>query len=218
MVRASLTQEVWESVNESWLTLKTVLAKPVREIELPQIFSTVRHQSALVRGALHGTIFRNEIYQFSRLGTFIERADNTARILRVKYYVLLPSVALVGSSLDNVQWESILRSTSARRAFRWQYGTEPSSRAIAELLILDNRHPRSLAFSVEQLVVHLQTLCRSHQKDAEVLNMVQEISGRLSATSIDQIIEHGLQEYLVGFIDANAALASEIEREYRFYE
>jgi hypothetical protein len=83
------------------------------------VLATIRRQATLVRGAMDGTMLRNEVLQFRRIGTFIERADNTARILDVKYYVLLPSVAWVGSSLDNVQWETVLRSVAGDRAYRW---------------------------------------------------------------------------------------------------
>src|SRR3546814_3876290 len=93
-------------------------------------------QSGLVRGAFGGTMLRNDGYNFSRIGTFLERADNTARILDVKYYLLLPSVAHIGTSIDNVQWETILRSVSAHRAYHWLYGAEISALKIAEFLIL----------------------------------------------------------------------------------
>ena len=107
-VRTALTREVWEAINEAWMVLKEALARPVREVLLGQVLATIRRQATLVRGAFDGTMLRNEAYNFSRLGTFIERGDSTARILDVKYYVLLPSLAWVGSSLDNVQWESLL--------------------------------------------------------------------------------------------------------------
>ncbi|MBZ0215624.1 MAG: alpha-E domain-containing protein, partial [Fimbriimonadaceae bacterium] len=145
MVRTALTREVWEATNECWIVLKDVLAKPVRETELPQVLGAVRQQSALVRGALYGTMLRNDIYDFARLGTYLERADNTARILDVKYYVLLPSVLQVGSSLDNVHWETILRSVSAQRGYRWVHGGDVTPTGIADFLILDRRMPRSLA-------------------------------------------------------------------------
>ena len=132
MVRTALTREVWEATNECWMTLKALLARPVRERDLPAVLGTIRQQSALVRGALHGTMLRNDIFDFARIGTFLERADNTARILDVKYYVLLPSISSVGSSLDNVQWETILRSVSSQRAFRWIYGAEVRPKNIAD--------------------------------------------------------------------------------------
>ncbi|MFM5923900.1 MAG: alpha-E domain-containing protein, partial [Novosphingobium sp.] len=100
-VRTALTREVWEAINETWMVLREALARPVREAMLGQVLATIRRQATLVRGAFDGTMLRNEAYNFSRLGTFIERGDSTARILDVKYYVLLPSLAWVGSSLDN---------------------------------------------------------------------------------------------------------------------
>ena len=114
MVRAGITREVWEAVNESWMTLRDMLARPVTEARLGLVLDTVRRQSTLVRGAMEGTMLRNEIYNFARMGSFLERADNTARILDVKYYVLLPSISYVGSSLDNVQWENVLRAVAGR--------------------------------------------------------------------------------------------------------
>ena len=110
MVRTALTRETWESINEAWMALKRMLGGPIDERDLPKVLDAIKRETALIRGAFHGTMLRNEIFDFSQLGTFVERADNTARILDVKYYVLLPSISWVGSSLDNYQWESILRS------------------------------------------------------------------------------------------------------------
>src|SRR3546814_9162946 len=100
------------------------------------VLAAIRQQSGLVRGAFGGTMLRNDGYNFSRIGTFLERADNTARILDVNYYLLLPSVAHIGTSIDNVQWETILRSVSAHRAYHWLYGAETSALTIAEFLTL----------------------------------------------------------------------------------
>ncbi len=111
----ALTREVWEAVNEAWLNICASLKASITPKTLPEIIGLIRRQSALVQGALHGTMLRNDIYDFARLGTFIERADSTALILDVKYYVLLPSVSVVGGPMDNVQWESILRSVSVLR-------------------------------------------------------------------------------------------------------
>ena len=143
--RTALTRETWEAVNTSWMTLVALLKRQVREDDLPDVLTTIRQQSAQVRGALNGTMLRNDGYHFALLGTYLERADNTARILDVKYYLLLPSVAHIGTSIDNVQWETILRSVSAHRAYRWLYGAEISALKIAEFLILDRQTPRSLA-------------------------------------------------------------------------
>ena len=114
MTRTALTREVWEAINDAWMSVRDALRRPVPERDLPEVLALVRRQGAQVRGAVTGTMLRNDIYDFMQIGTLVERADNTARILDTKYYVLLPSSASIGSSLDNVQWEMILRSASMR--------------------------------------------------------------------------------------------------------
>ena len=99
LVRTALTTEVWSAVNETLdAVLPILLKEPIPQTELPAVLSIIRQQSALVRGALHGTMLRNDIYDFCRLGTFVERIDSTARIIDVKYYSLLPSPVLRGQS------------------------------------------------------------------------------------------------------------------------
>ncbi|MGL4199795.1 MAG: alpha-E domain-containing protein, partial [Allorhizobium sp.] len=102
MVRTALTRETWEATNECWIELKQMLARKLKSADLPEVIDTVKRRAGLIRGAFHGSMLRNEIYNFARIGTFIERADNTSRILDVKYYVLLPAITHVGSSLDNM--------------------------------------------------------------------------------------------------------------------
>ena len=135
MARSSLTLEVWEAVNEGWMTLKDVLSRPVKESNLGSVLAAVRRESTLFRGATYGTMLRNDIYQFARAGTFIERADNTARILDVKYHLLLPSLSYVGSNLDSSQWDQVLRSLAGDRAFSWLHAGQMEPRGIAEFLV-----------------------------------------------------------------------------------
>jgi uncharacterized alpha-E superfamily protein len=217
LVRTALTREVWEATNECWLRLKDVLAEPVAARELPEVLGIIRQQSALVRAALHGTMLRNEIYNFSRIGTFIERADNTARILDVKYYVLLPTANHVGSSLDNVQWETILRSASGFRSYRMNYGPDITPRGIAEFLIFDRQMPRSLAFCYSKIGENLGYL---EEGRAERLpsNDVHDIFRRdFETQSVDTIFDLGLHTFLRGFEAYNSRLGSQIEQDYRFH-
>ncbi|MEO1067447.1 MAG: alpha-E domain-containing protein [Pseudomonadota bacterium] len=218
MVRTNITVEVWEATNECWMTLKGLLGRTVREKDLPSVLGVIRQQSALVRGALHGTMLRNDIYNFARLGTFLERADNTARILDVKYYVLLPSVSHVGSSLDNVQWETILRSVSALRAYGWANEGDIGPRSIADFLILDRRMPRSLAFCSRQILSNAEWLADEYGQDSPTLALAKAQHHRLKSSVIDDIIDTGLHEFLEVFIRENNALAGQVERDYRFYE
>lgn len=214
--RTALTREVWEAVNESWITMCDQLAKPVQHKDLPDILSMIRKQSAHVQGALHGTMLRNDIYDFARLGTFIERADNTARILDVKYYVLLPSLSSVGSPLDNVQWETILRSVSAERAYRWHHRDEIKPTGIAKFLILDKSMPRSLAFCVNEIVNNLSHLNVAYNTVMPSYDMAYELLADLNQDPIEQIFEKGLHETINKFLDSNNSLAQQIETDYRF--
>ena len=216
-VRTAITREVWEATNECWMTLAEALARPVRERDLPAVLGAIRRHSALVRGALHGTMLRNDIFNFARVGTFLERGDNTARILDFKYYVLLPSASFVGSSIDNAQWETILRSVSALRAYRWLHKGSLSARGIAEFLILDSRMPRSLAFCHRKIHDNLAFLERDYGRRLECHAQVESARALISGRTIDSIFESGLHEYLVDFLAANDALGRRIERDYRFY-
>lgn len=218
LVRTAITRDVWESINESWLKLKEVLRRPVSDSQLTTVLGIIRQQSALIRGSLHGTMLRNETYSFSRLGTFIERADNTARIIDVKYYVLLPSSSYIGSPLDSVQWESILRSVSAHRSYRWFYKTDYIPSNIAEFLILNKSMPRSLAFCYDKLNENLNVIGgKDHDR-----NICQEHSCRilkmLDKHDSTSIFATGLHEFLTNFIDENIELGTEISKQYRFYQ
>ncbi len=216
MVRTALTREAWESVNEAWMSLKKSLKKPLAETDLPPILNQIKRETALICGAFHGTMLRNEIFDFAGLGTFIERADNTARILDVKYYVLLPAVSYVGTSLDNYQWESILRSVSAHRSYRWVYDGDYRPAQVAEYLILNDRMPRSLNFCYYSINAHLSYLSRDYGEVALCHTTGQGIYARLQDQDIGAIFDIGLHEFLSDFIDYNNRLGNEIAETYNF--
>lgn len=216
-VRTALTREVWEAVNEGWMLLSEWLARPVKEALLGQVLAAIRRQMTLVRGAMDGTMLRNEVHNFLRIGTFIERADNTARILDVKYYVLLPSIAWVGSSLDNVQWESVLRSVAGERAYRWLNAGAMDPRGIAQFLILDPRFPRSLNFCIDKIRSNLRGLAHEYGHETEAHELLRGLGTRFHETTIEAIFEGGLHEFIVDFIALNQQVAQTIERDYRFY-
>jgi len=216
--RTSITAEVWESINECWMALKEALSRPVRETSLGAVLSAIRRETTLVRGATYGSMLRNEIYAFARAGTFLERADNTARILDVKYYLLLPSLAYVGSSLDTGQWDTVLRSLSAERAYRWLNAGRMDPRGIADFLILDPRFPRSLTFCYAELVLHVANLARLHGHPGKCNELLREAENRLMATTIDDVFDMGMHEFLVAFTAENQAIAVAIADDYRFVE
>ncbi|MDO9414923.1 alpha-E domain-containing protein [Pararhizobium sp.] len=217
MVRTALTRETWEATNECWIELKALLARKARAMDMPAIIDSIKRRTGLIRGAFHGTMLRDDIYNFSRIGTFIERADNTARILDVKYYVLLPAAAQVGSSIDNLQWESILRSVSANRSYGWVYDGEYNASNIADFLLLNVRMPRSLAYCYEKINSNLGYLASEYGESHDAQKTADAILTSLKGKTIRAVMDHGLHEYIEDFINQNNRLGQEISDGYRFY-
>jgi uncharacterized alpha-E superfamily protein len=215
-VRAALTREVWEGVNDAWMTIREALARKVAVRDMPRVLGLIRARSAYVRGTLHGTMLRDDSYDFARLGTFLERADATARLLDVKYYVLLPTAAGVGSPLDNAQWEALLRSVSGEGAFRMTHGRTRTAADIARFLILDARMPRSLAFCYGKIGGNLDYLLSDYGVRLPSHDLADAICADLRGASIEGIFEEGLHGFLQDFLGRNAALAAQIETDYRF--
>ena len=214
--RSAITREVWEAINEGWMNLRDQLARPIREGNLEAVLASIRRESTLARGATHGSMLRNEIYAFARLGTFLERADNTARILDVKYFLLLPSLSYVGTALDTGQWDNVLRSLSGERAYSWLNAGRMDARSIAQFLILDERFPRSLAFCRLALRENLMALARLRGREGLPHAALGKVDALMEGRRVEEIFDTGLHEFIVQFIGLNAAIADAITREYRF--
>lgn len=214
--RTALTRDVWEAINETWLQLRSAFEGAEQKSDLPDLLSRVRQQTALVRGTINGTMLRNDIFRFVTLGAMIERADNTARILDTKYYVLLPSSASVGSSLDHVQWEMILRSASAERSFFWLHGGEISPAAIVDFLIHDVRLPRSIAYCYDEIIMMLAALETEYGMRTPAHDLAADHETHITNSSSDLIIGSGLHEFLLDFLVRNSELSAMIEADYKF--
>ena len=135
IVRTALTTQVWDALNTAFQELRQLERTPRSELELSRLTEWTMRHAAMVRGAIEATLLRNDGWDFLNIGYSLERADNTARLMDVKYYVLLPRVEFVGSGLDNYQWTTLLRAMSAHRAFHWAYGGEVTAAKIADFLI-----------------------------------------------------------------------------------
>lgn len=218
MVRTALTEEVWEALNGAYMRAQDLTQRKVNERDLPATLGAIRQGTALVRGATHGTMMRNDIYNFARIGTFLERADNTARILDVKYYVLLPSLAAVGSAMDNVQWETILSAVSGRGGFRMEYGSVSDPADIAQFLILDKRMPRSLAFCARKLRDNLGHLGAEYGHRATSYSKVGHLERTYLTHDIYAVFDYGLHEFIQKMLTLLSELGQQIEHDYRFYE
>jgi uncharacterized alpha-E superfamily protein len=214
--RTALTREMWESLNSAWLEFSSGDRTRMGSNELPRLFDWIKERSALFRGTLLNTILRNDTFYFSQLGTFLERADNTARILDVKYYVLLPHNEIVGGEIDSVQWAAILRSVSAHRSYRWVYKDSYKPWQIADYLILNRQMPRSLHSCYEEIVSALDQLGGFYGSSNGCQSVAHETRRLLAEGDMSAIFQSGLHEFLAEFIARNNRLGIEISSTYHF--
>jgi uncharacterized alpha-E superfamily protein len=214
--RTALTREMWESLNGAWIEFAALDPERTTSNELPNLFDWIKERSALYRGTLLNTCLRNDTFYFSQLGTFLERADNTARILDVKYYVLLPQNQFVGSAIDNVQWAAILRSVSAHRSYRWVYKDSYKSWQIADYLILNRQMPRSLRSCYEEITMALDELGRLYNRRHTCHELAADTKRLLADGEMNTIFQAGLHEFLADFILRNSRLGCEISNAYHF--
>ncbi|MBX2832458.1 MAG: alpha-E domain-containing protein [Rhodospirillales bacterium] len=215
-MRTAITAEMWEALNNSLMELRRPSMQNLAKNELPEFIDWVKRQGSLFRGTTDSTILRNDGYDFIRLGTFIERADNTARLLDVKYYVLLPETSMVGDGVDNYQWTTVLRAASSLRAFHWVYRDDYSPHRIAHFLILNPFSPRSLAHCAEQITYHLDRLARHYGQRHNVHGQAVEMYSLLTQSEMDEIFSNGLHEFLTDFQGRNRALSNAIGEAYYF--
>ena len=211
-VRWQITSEMWETLNATWLEMKRVRRADLAGAGATKFFDWVKDRSHLFRGVTYGTILRGEAFNFSRLGTFLERADNTARILDVKYHVLLPSVKDVGGALDYYQWTALLRSVSSFETYRLLYHDQIFPIKVAQLLILERRMPRSLAACFDQVKEALDRTRGEH--DAPAKRLGYELHARLTHADIEEIFNGGLHEYLSECLEDIGELGNRIQRAY----
>jgi uncharacterized alpha-E superfamily protein len=213
-VRGALTSEMWESINSAWLDLRILNAEKIGVENLPRFLNLVKETSLRYDGSALRTMLRNDAYWFSRLGVYIERADNTARVLDVKYHVLLPQDSEVGGGIDYYQWAAILRSVSALVSYQWVYHQNLRPWLVADLLILREEMPRSLAACYNALSRHLDDLAQCYGTAGQAQRLARAAHARLANRSIEDIFQHGLHEFLVEFIEDNDRLGAAITNQY----
>lgn len=198
-IRGAITSEMWEALNSTWLEMRRIQAAGIAEDGVSSFFEWVKERSHLSRGIAHGTLLRDDIFRFLRLGTFFERADNTARILDVKYHILLPSVADIGGAADYYHWGALLRSVSAFESYRKVYRDLITPKRVAELLILRPDMPRSLMAAMNEVNRLLQEI--NGPRAGELLRRCGQLHGELRFGAIDDIFARGLHEYLSEFLE-----------------
>lgn len=213
--RVMLPQEVVESINDGRREFARLLTKPVTDRDLPAVLRQVLRVTSQIQGVLQSTMYRGDPFRFVRLGTFIERADNTARLLDVKYYVLLPDANRVGSFLDAMQWELVLRSVAAHKSYRRNQSRTVDAPGIVQFLVLNRYQPRSMRYCTSELAEHLRFLTSRHG-DRPSLHRAEEVDARLAAASVSSIIDEGLHDFLESYTETIHQLSDQIERDFRF--
>ena len=211
-VRGAITSEMYEDLNTAWLEMRRYDYDTVQQMGVSEFLDWVKMRSHLFRGVTFGTMLRDEAYHFIRLGTHIERADNTARILDTKYHMLLPSAADVGGAVDYYQWASLLQSLSGFESYRKIYSDVITPRRVAELLVLRDDMPRSLHSCLKLIDDTLALLCDDSGR--ELRRQAGELHARLHFGRTEDIIRYGLHEYLMDFLQRVSVLGDEISETF----
>ena len=219
-MRGTLTTEVWETQNQTWLEVRRMIKEGEFEREPGQFFEWVKFRSHLSRGVTVGTMLQDEALHFLRIGTFLERADNTARLLDVKFQSLAgdyfgpraAAQAKEAQEVDFYHWSAVLRSVSGFEVYRKVYRNVIRPDKVAELLILRPDMPRSLAACMYGVVANLHLVANA--QSAETLRRAGRIKSDLQYGRIDEILATGVHAYLTHFLDRVGDLGVGISRDF----
>ncbi|MFN3985366.1 MAG: alpha-E domain-containing protein [Rhodocyclaceae bacterium] len=194
-VRGTLTSELWETTNSTWLKMRDLTVDALNDEGVSEFFEWVKFRSHLSRGVTLGTMLQDEALRFIRIGTFLERADNTLRIIDVKYQLLLPAGEVEGGAADYYQWSALLRSVSAFEVYRRVYRDLITPARVAELMLLRADMPRSLARCMKEVFSNLRAVSNDHSSETERRAGLMEATLRFG--SIDTIMRDGLHNFVV---------------------
>jgi uncharacterized alpha-E superfamily protein len=212
--RAAITREAWEAINRAYLDIRS--RSGLGGIQATMAFlETLSADTRGFEGAL-SRMLRSEAYWFMQLGSVIERGDNTARLLDVKYYLLLPHGESVGGTLDREQWTTILQTVSARNAYRLLYREGLKPWLVADLLMLRKEMPRSLAACARETVDLMTELSSNSGRQGEADRMARRRLSQFDGLEIERVFQSGLHEFLQRFISQNVALDQAIAQQFRF--
>ena len=213
-VRTALTAVMWEAINSAWLDLRRIDGSNLGRAARADFLTRVREAALRIDGSAYRTMLRHDSYFFFRLGVMLERADNTARILDVKYHLLLPENARIGGGLDYFQWSSILRIVGANTAYHWVYRQSLKPWLVADLLVLRPEMPRSVAACYDVLRETLDEIANDYGRQGPAQRLARSIRTRLANLDIEEVFKRGLHESLLELLDDNAKLGAAIVEQY----
>jgi len=210
-VRGTITTEMWETLNSTWLEAREKSFEQIYNAGVGEFFEWVKMRSSLSRGVTMGTLLQDKAYHFIRLGTLLERADNTARILDVKYHVLRPHGDEEGAT-DFYQWGALLRSVSAFEVYRKVYRDVITPERVTELLILRDDMPRSLHFCLNGVVKNLDLVANS--LSGETQRQAGLLHAQLHYGKVEDILADDLHQWLTDFMDRIYLLGDGISKDF----
>ncbi|KJK06387.1 MULTISPECIES: alpha-E domain-containing protein [Pseudomonas] len=213
-VRGRITADMWENINATWLEIRGIAEQGLGRYGMSRFCEWIKERSHLFRGATYGTIMRNDAFRFIRLGTFIERADNTLRLLDARYEMFGEEAEAVSDSSARgyYQWSALLRALSSFEAYTELYRDAPAARHVAELLLLRADVPRSLRACTEEIDLILASLPGTNGRAAQ--RLAAEVDARLRYTGIDEILAEGLHPWLNHYIPLVRQLGNAIHSAY----
>ena len=211
--RVAITLEVWESINTCWLYLKEQTKKNVTENKVQTIIKNIREKIALIYGFLQKTMLKDEILSFCSLGTYIEKFNNTARILNTRQYLLVEEKLYGLENYNNFQLEMILRSISSYRSFMWKNQNTINSKKVSNFLISDKDMPRSLMFSIQETISCIKIILSRNIYKSKCYKTAQNIHKKIKSRKMFS----NNYSFLNDLIELNMKLANEIEEEFNFH-
>ena len=211
--RVAITLEVWESINTCWLYLKEQTKKNVTENKVQTIIKNIREKIALIYGFLQKTMLKDEILSFCSLGTYIEKFNNTARILNTRQYLLVEEKLYGLENYNNFQLEMILRSISSYRSFMWKNQNTINSKKVSNFLISDKDMPRSLMFSIQETISCIKIILSRNIYKSKCYRTAQNIHKKIKSRKMFS----NNYSFLNDLIELNMKLANEIEDEFNFH-
>jgi len=222
VIRGRITSEAWETQNTTWLELQHILEARTQS-DPSRLLEWVKHRCHLFRGVMHGTMLKNEAFYFMNVGTLLERADNTARILETKYED--PAALKVlrtdkkngadgsdGDFFDFYHWAALLRSVSAFEIYRQIYSDQVTPKQVAQLLIFNKQMPRSLVCCVNELIPLISEV--KNQQSKEIERLLGKLKASLDYSDIDEVFSQGLEEFIEEFLERINHIADEFSNAY----
>ena len=212
-VRTALTSVTWEEINSAWNDLQA-MTPDMGPDAFARFLEWTKQVSLVFDGSAARSMLRNEAYYFLRLGTALERADDTARLLDVKYHLLLPDREPVGGGLDYFQWSTLLREVSALTAYRWVYREGVKPWLVADLLLLNRQLPRSVASCYQVLLSNLDALAEEYGRSGPSQRLAEKVHARLRSVRMGEVFASGLHEFIGALLADNVRLGATIADQY----